>query len=68
VSFLVWVRGLKGPEPQRFADRPLSVGSDYWAEKSGRVLQIIELLADEEPLPLDVLIHKYPPPRVKDDP
>jgi hypothetical protein len=61
-GFVVWVQGTKGPELQRWAERPSSVGSNYWSETSGRVLTIIPVSAEDVAQPLDYLAMKYPAP------
>lgn len=61
-GFLVWVSGTRGPEPQRWHTRPASVGTDYWHEKSGRVVLVVPLSAEEMKWPIDVLAMKYPVP------
>lgn len=59
-GFLVWTRGHKSPEPQRWADRPRSTASDYWSDKAGRVLHTQELSEEEYKLPVDTLARLYP--------
>lgn len=66
-GFLVWVTGTRGPEPQRWHTRPASVGTDYWHEKSGRVLLVVPLSAEEMRWPLDLLAAKHPAPAVTPD-
>jgi hypothetical protein len=61
-GFVVWMQGTKGPELQRWAERPQAFGSDYWSEKRGRVLAIVEVPAEDFARPLDYLIMKYPAP------
>lgn len=61
-GFLVYVAGTRGLEPQRWTDLPASVGTDYWSEKSGRVLLVVPLSSEEFAQPLDVLVKAYPAP------
>jgi len=58
--YFVWVRGLEGPEPQKWAAMEFGVGD--W--KRPLVLAWLELPADERRLPLSMLARQYPPPRV----
>jgi hypothetical protein len=62
-GFVVWVQGTKGPELQRWSERPQAVGSDYWSETSGRVLAIVTVPAHDVAQPLDYLAMKYPAPK-----
>lgn len=64
--FLVWVAGTRGPETQRWAARPVSLGSDYWSEKSGRVVLVVSLSAEEFARPIDVIAQMYPAPSPKE--
>ncbi|MEK9279417.1 MULTISPECIES: hypothetical protein [unclassified Bradyrhizobium] len=57
--FFVWVRGLEGPEPQKWM--AMDFGVDDW--KRSQVLSYLELPEDERHLPLSVLARRYPPPR-----
>jgi len=57
--FFVWVRGLEGPEPQKWMTMDFGVGD--W--KRPLVLAYLELPADERHLSLSVLARRYPPPR-----
>lgn len=58
--FLVWVRGLDGPEPQKWAALDFGVGG--W--KRPNVLAWRELPKEERGLSLSLLAHRYPPPRM----
>ena len=58
--YFVWVRGLEGPEPQKWVDMDFGVGD--W--KRPQVLAWLELPADERRLPLSMLARRYPPPKV----
>lgn len=58
--YLVWVRGLEGPEPQKWLAMDFGVGD--W--KRPLVLAYLELPEEERPLSLSVLARRYPPPRV----
>jgi hypothetical protein len=59
--YFVWVRGLDGPEPQKWM--AMDFGVDDW--KRALVLAYLELPEDERHLPLAVLARRYPPPRVE---
>jgi hypothetical protein len=59
--YFVWVRGLEGPEPQKWMT--MDFGVDDW--KRSQVLAYLELPQDERPLSLSVLARRYPPPRVE---
>ncbi|QAU44894.1 hypothetical protein [Bradyrhizobium guangzhouense] len=59
--YLVWVRGLEGPEPQKWVDMDFGLGD--W--KRPLVLAWLELPADERRLPLSMLARRYPPPKVE---
>lgn len=59
--YFVWVRGLDGPEPQKWAS--LDFGVDGW--KRSQVLAYLELAEDERHLALSMLARRYPPPRVE---
>jgi hypothetical protein len=59
--YFVWVRGLQGPEPQKWAS--LDFGLGEW--KRPQVLACRELSAEERQLALAVLARRYPPPRVE---
>lgn len=59
-GFLVWVAGTRGPEPQKWAERPLAIGSDYWSLKGGRIVSIVAVPAKDWALPIDVLARLYP--------
>ncbi|MBR0840519.1 hypothetical protein JQ607_10005 [Bradyrhizobium liaoningense] len=58
--FFVWVRGLEGPEPQKWTTMDFGVGD--W--KRPQVLAYLELPEDERRLSLSTLARRYPPPRV----
>lgn len=58
--YFVWVRGLEGPEPQKWTAMDFGVGE--W--KRSLVLAYLELPESERHLPLSVLARRYPPPRV----
>lgn len=58
--YFVWVRGLEGPEPQKWTAMDFGVGD--W--KRPLVLAYLELPADERELSLAMLARRYPPPRV----
>ncbi|TYO67502.1 hypothetical protein FXV83_05895 [Bradyrhizobium hipponense] len=58
--FFVWVRGLEGPEPQKWTAMDFGVGD--W--KRPLVLAYLELAEDERQLSLSMLARRYPPPRV----
>jgi hypothetical protein len=62
-GFVVWVQGTRGPELQRWAERPQALGSDYWSEKRGRVLGIVAVPAEDFAQPLEYLAVKYPAPQ-----
>jgi hypothetical protein len=59
--YFVWVRGLDGPEPQKWAS--LDFGVDGW--KRSQVLAYLELPEEERHLSLSTLARRYPPPRVE---
>ena len=58
--YFVWVRGLDGPEPQKWVDMEFGVGD--W--KRPLVLAYLELPEGERHLSLSVLARHYPPPRM----
>jgi hypothetical protein len=58
--YFVWVRGLEGPEPQKWMAMDFGIGD--W--KRPQVLAWMELAADERRLSLSLLSRRYPPPRV----
>lgn len=58
--YLVWVRGLEGPEPQKWMAMDFGVGD--W--KRPLVLAYLELPEEERSLSLSGLARRYPPPRV----
>jgi hypothetical protein len=57
--YFVWVRGLEGPEPQKWAALDFGIGE--W--KRPLVLAWLELSDEERQLPLSALARRYPPPR-----
>jgi hypothetical protein len=57
--YFVWVRGLEGPEPQKWMAMDFGVGD--W--KRPLVLAYLELPEGERHLPLSALARRYPPPR-----
>lgn len=59
--YFVWVRGLDGPEPQKWIDMEFGVGD--W--RRPLVLAWLELPPDERRLPLSILERRYPPPQVE---
>ena len=59
--YFVWVRGLDGPEPQKWIDMDFGVGD--W--KRPLVLAWRELLGDERRLSLSMLARRYPPPKAE---
>jgi len=59
--YFVWVRGLEGPEPQKWAALDFGIGD--W--KRPLVLAWLELSAEERHLALSALARRYPPPRVE---
>ncbi|WP_448040787.1 hypothetical protein [Bradyrhizobium liaoningense] len=61
LRYFVWVRGLEGPEPQKWTAMDFGIGE--W--KRPLVLAYLELPEDERHLSLSVLARRYPPPRVE---
>lgn len=59
--YFVWVRGLEGPEPQKWMAMDFGLGD--W--RRPLVLVWRELSADERRLPLSMLARRYPPPQVE---
>ncbi|SFO49215.1 hypothetical protein SAMN05216330_103267 [Bradyrhizobium sp. Ghvi] len=59
--YFVWVRGLEGPEPQKWVAMEFGVGD--W--KRPLVLAWRELSMDERRLPLSILARRYPPPKAE---
>lgn len=57
--YFVWVRGLDGPEPQKWMTMDFGVGD--W--KRPLVLAFLALPEDERHLSLSMLARRYPPPR-----
>ena len=56
--YFVWVHGLAGPEPQKWATLDFGIGE--W--KRAQVLAYLELPAEERHLAVSVLARRYPPP------
>lgn len=61
--FLVWVRGLEGPEPQKWTALDFGIGD--W--KRAQVLAWRELPEAERSLSLSMLARRYPPPRLEEN-
>jgi hypothetical protein len=61
--FLVWVRGLEGPEPQKWMSLDFGIGD--W--RRPQVLAWLELPEEERRLSLSMLARRYPPPRVENN-
>lgn len=59
--YFVWVRGLEGPEPQKWTAMDYGIGD--W--KRPMVLAFLALPEDERHLSLSMLSRRYPPPRVE---
>ncbi|QQN65026.1 hypothetical protein JIR23_04210 [Bradyrhizobium diazoefficiens] len=59
--YFVWVRGLEGPEPQKWMAMDFGLGD--W--RRPLVLAWRELSADERRQPLSMLARRYPPPQVE---
>ncbi len=59
--YLVWVRGLEGPEPQKWATLDFGIGE--W--RRPQVLAWRELPEGERSLSLSLLARRYPPPRLE---
>jgi hypothetical protein len=59
--YLVWVRGLDGPEPQKWSDLDFGIGEG----RRPQVLAWLELPLEERGLPLSMLARRYPPPRLE---
>lgn len=57
--YLVWVRGLEGPELQKWDAMDFGIGD--W--KRPLVLAWLELPEDERHLSLSMLARRHPPPR-----
>ncbi|MBI5261465.1 MAG: hypothetical protein HY852_06565 [Bradyrhizobium sp.] len=58
--YFVWVTGLYGPEPQKWARLDFGIGE--W--KRPQVLAWRPLLEEERQLPLSTLARRYPPPTI----
>jgi len=56
--YFVWVRGLTGPEPQKWA--ALDFGIDDW--KRTQILAYSELSEEDRHLSLATLASRFPPP------
>ena len=56
--YFVWVRGLSGPEPQKWAELDLGVGN--WKKRC--ILISYPLNEAESSRPIDQLRRLYPPP------
>jgi len=59
-GYLVWVRGLSGPEPQKWT--ALEFGIDN--SRQSQVLAYRELSREERALSLATLAERYPAPRI----
>ena len=59
--YFVWVRGLEGPEPQKWLT--MDFGVNDW--KRPLVLAFLALPEAERHLPLAALARRYPPPRIE---
>ncbi len=59
--YFVWVRGLEGPEPQKWAALDFGIGE--W--RRPQVLAWRELPEEERGLSLSLLAGRYPPPRLE---
>ena len=59
--YLVWVRGLDGPEPQKWVALDFGIGE--W--RRPQVLAWLELPVEERSLSLSMLARRYPPPRLE---
>ncbi|MCK1743629.1 hypothetical protein IVA80_22965 [Bradyrhizobium sp. 139] len=59
--YFVWVRGLEGPEPQKWTAMDFGVGG--W--KRSLVLAYLALPEEERHLSMSTLARRYPPPRVE---
>ena len=59
--YLVWVLGLDGPEPQKWATLDFGIGE--W--RRPQVLAWLELPPEERSLSLSMLARRYPPPRLE---
>jgi len=60
--FFVWVRGLRGPEAQKWAELDFSVGN----RQKERVLASRILSLEESKLGIDELERVYPPPNASE--
>lgn len=61
----VWLRGQRGPEPQRW---PIGTTAHLRSENKDRVLAEHPLNEGEFGLAICILEQRYPPPRSTDDP
>jgi hypothetical protein len=59
--YLVWVRGLDGPEPQKWARLDSGMGQG----RPPQMLAWLELPVEERSLSLSMLARRYPPPRIE---
>jgi hypothetical protein len=55
----VWLRGLRGPEPQRWTDP--TVGPDF----EDRILAAVPISGEDLSVPLDDLIRRFPAPAIE---
>lgn len=63
-GFVVWVQGTKGPELQRWSERPeTSMVGTYWYEMNARILAVVPVPAEDFAQSLDDLTMKYPAPQ-----
>ncbi len=58
VGYFVWVKGLRGPQPQKWAELDFGVGE--WMKRSGYVLSYFPLTPSEARLSLNELANLYP--------
>ncbi len=64
MSIFVWVRGLRGPSPQVWAE----MTPKEFAGRADRILAQHRLTAEEERLSLEELAAKYPaPPQTEEE-
>ena len=63
-GYLVWVRGLRGPEAQKWGLNPSDRVHDYWKDK---VLAVHPLGPEVYALELDELAARYPAPAQQAD-
>lgn len=56
--FFIWTISNRGPEPQKWSERPSALVGNYW---SGRIIgSPVKLSAMEDGMTLDALARKYP--------